>query len=316
MLRKLLAGLIIGTGAQFLLPPVLVESIFANLAFLDSAFAESTMAVAAELSEIRDRGHLIVGIKTNRPPLGFINETGNLDGFEIEIARRLASDLLGDEAAVQFVPLSNVERINAVLEDRVDIAIAAITLTEPRRRLVNFSDPYYLDGTGFIVQPNIQTLQDLRFSKIAVLNRSSTIAHARYILPAAKLVGVDSYEAGQRLLNEGKADAFAGDVSVLVGWTSEHGQMSSYTVLPNVISAEPLSIALPKGTAYGELQTAINQSIRQWYAEEWLQARAEFWALPSGILPMLSQSDSQPELEPEPSSEPDAESLPASDLGQ
>ena len=121
-------------------------------------------------------------------------------GFEIDIARRLAADLLGDETAVEFVPVSNVERLDAVLEGRVDIAIAAITLTESRRRLVNFSDPYYLDGTAFLVYPatpadgnpsasqptqirQIQTLRDLRLSKIAVLNRSSTIAHVRYILP-------------------------------------------------------------------------------------------------------------------------------------
>ena len=289
MLRRLLAGLSISVGAQFLLPLIL------ELTF-DVSFLSSMRASAAGLSEIRDRGHLIVGIKTNRPPLGFIDEAGNLSGFEIDIARRLATDLLGDENAIEFVPLSNVDRLNAVLEGRVDMAFAAITLTEPRRRLVNYSDPYYLDGTGFIVQPTIETLQDLRFSQIAVLSRSSAIAHVRYILPAAKLTGVDTYEEAQALLNSGEVDAFAGDVSVLTGWAEALETMTAFSVLPNVISAEPLSVVMPKGTDYSALQAAINQSIRRWYTEEWLQEQANFWALPSGILPTMSESNLDADL--------------------
>ena len=111
-----------------------------------------------------------MAVKDDRAPLGFIDETGNLSGFEIDIARRLAAELLNDETAVRLVPVHNVDRLNAVLEDRVDIAIAAITLTEPRRRIVSFSDPYYLDGTAFITnRPDIQRLQDLRIGKIALV---------------------------------------------------------------------------------------------------------------------------------------------------
>ncbi|MEL7331193.1 MAG: transporter substrate-binding domain-containing protein [Cyanobacteria bacterium J06560_2] len=306
MLRKLLAGLIIGMGAQMLLPP-LFDGDFVAGDFRGATgrlqIASSQLAVAAELDEIRDRGYLIVGVKPHRPPLSFTDEDGNMSGFEIDISHRLADELLGDENAVRFVPLSNVDRLTAVLEDRVDLAIAAITLTEPRRRLVTFSDPYYLDGTAFIVRPlaealpqisqpqressstnSIQAIQDLRLGQIAVLNRSSAVAHVRYILPGARLVSVDSYAAGQTLLQNGEVDAFAGDASVLTGWTQSLGPLENYTVLPTIISAEPLAIALPKGSQHRDLQTAVNQAIRAWYAEEWLQERAVFWALPSGRL--------------------------------
>jgi len=280
MLRNALIGLSLCLGAQFLLPPNFVTALFGA-----GAARFVTPAHAAELSEIRDRGHLIVGIKTNRPPLGFIDSEGAVDGFEVDIARRLATELLGDETAVEFVPLSNVDRLNAVLDGRVDIAIAAITLTEPRRRLVNFSDPYYLDGSAFLVGNEIQSLRDLSTQRIAVLNRSSTAAHARYILPAAQLVGVSSYREGQSLLQSGQVDAYAGDASVLTGWLSTQPELTGYSLLPNLISAEPLAVAMPKGTQYDELRSAVNQSIRSWYAEDWLQERAAFWALPSGVLP-------------------------------
>ena len=241
------------------------------------------VAAAAELSKIRDRGYITIAVKNNRPPLGFIDDTGELNGFEIEIAHRLAEELLGDRSAVRFVPVSNVDRLNAVLADRVDIAIADITLTEPRRRIVSFSDPYYLDGTAFITQsPGIQNLSDLRTGTIALLDRSSSVPHVKFILPGAKLVGVSSYAEGQDLLASGRVDAFAGDASVLAGWSLESGA-EGYRILPNILSADPLAIAIPKGTRYNPLRTEINQAVRRWYAEGWLQSRAAYWGLPAEL---------------------------------
>ncbi len=246
---------------------------------------------AAELSEIRDRGYLIVAVKDNRPPMGFLDAEAQLSGFEIDIARRLAEDLLGDANAVELVPTANVDRLNAVIEDRVDVAIAALTITEPRRRIISFSDPYYLDGTAFIARlPTadasvIETLQDLQLGTVAVLDRSSTVAHVRYILPSVQLVGVDTYSEAQALVAGGTVDAFAGDASVLAGWTRPDGALANHSLLPDLISAEPLAVAIPKGQRYGPLQSAINQSIQRWYTAGWLQSRSEFWGLPEGVLP-------------------------------
>ena len=99
------------------------------------AFALPLSARAAELSEIRDRGYLTVGVKDNRAPLGFTDDGGELAGFEIDIARRLAAELLGNDTAVKLVPVANVDRLNAVIDDDVDIAIAALTITPARRRI-------------------------------------------------------------------------------------------------------------------------------------------------------------------------------------
>ena len=156
---------------------------------------------AAELKEIQRRGYLTVAVKDNLRPLGFRDSQGNLQGLEIDLARRLAQDLLGKPDAVKLQPVENSLRLAAVLEDKVDIAIADFTATESRARLVSFSLPYYFDGTALITKDaTIQKLGDVVRSKIAVINGSSTIASVRYLLPQAKLVGVDSYQAGQLLL--------------------------------------------------------------------------------------------------------------------
>ena len=234
-------------------------------------------AIGAELAEIEARGRLIVAVKNNRYPLSYQDAAGELHGFEIDIARRLANDLLGDETAIELRPVDNAERVNAVIEGEVDIAIAAITVTAQRQRITSFSEPYYLDGTGFITTSSeVRTLDDLALGRIAVLADSSTWAHVGYELPTATVVSVASYQAAIEALNSAQVDAIAGDISVLTGWQQQN---SRYRLLDEVISIEPIAIAIPKGTQYSELRRAINQALSQWDDEGWLQDRATYWGL-------------------------------------
>lgn len=89
-----------------------------------SVFTVPQVAEAAELEEIQQRGYLIVAVKDNVPPLGFRNEAGELVGLEVDLARRLAQELLGRSDAVVLQPVANQERLDAVLQGEVDMAIA------------------------------------------------------------------------------------------------------------------------------------------------------------------------------------------------
>lgn len=236
------------------------------------------IAVSAELAEIRSRGRLIVAVKDNRFPLGYRDAAGELNGFEIDIARRLAFALLGDETAIEFRPVDNMERVNLVVDGNVDIAIAAITITSQRQRITSFSEPYYLDGTGFVTTAReIRNINDLARGRIAVLENSSTWAHVRYQLPDATLVPVSSYQDAVVALDTAQVEAFAGDISLLTGWRQ---QDSRYRLLEEIISVEPIAIAIPKGTQYSSLRREINDALNQWDDEGWLQDRATYWGLP------------------------------------
>lgn len=234
---------------------------------------------AAELKEIKNRGYLTVAVKDNLRPLGFRDSQGNLQGLEIDVARRLAQDLLGKPDAVKLQPVENSLRLAAVLENKVDIAIANYTATESRARLVSFSLPYYFDGTALITKDAaIQKLSDVVRSKIAVINGSSTIASLRYLLPQAQLMGVNSYGEAKLLLEANNAVAFAGDASVLTGWTQ---QDDAYRLLPSLIGAEPLAVVMPKGLQYDELRRQVSNAIALYVSEGWLEARVSYWGLPN-----------------------------------
>lgn len=249
------------------------------VAFCFLFFSFCLPSSAAELKEIQRRGYLTIAVKDNLRPLGFINASGKLQGLEIDVAERLAKDILGKQNAAKLQPVLNSDRLPLVVENKVDIAIADITATEPRARLVSFSLPYYFDGTALVTkEATIQRLGDVTRSKIAVLNGSSTIASVRYLLPQAQLVGVDSYQAGRVLLEANGAVVFAGDASVLAGWVQEYPQ---YRLLPILIGAEPLSVAMPKGLQYDDLRRQVNNAIAQYVSEGWLEQRASYWGLPN-----------------------------------
>ena len=260
-----------------------ILTLLTAIALLGGVLFVAKAAIAAELSEILKRGYLVVGVKDDLRPLGFRDRQGNLTGFEIDLAHHLAAELLGDPQAVKFQPLTNADRLPAVLDGSVDLAIARVTATGSRARIVSFSAPYYLDGTAFITRSStIQALKDLQHQPIAVLEGSDTIAVVRSLLPEARLVGVSSYEAAKALLDGGQAIAFAADASVLSGWTQEDSQ---YRLLPQMISAEPLAIALPRGVQYDELRRQVNRAIAQWQAAGLLKQQVLQWGLPAEGIP-------------------------------
>lgn len=248
------------------------------ISFCFLLFAFSFSSSGAELKAIQKRGYLIVAVKDNLRPLGFRDVTGNLQGLEIDLAQRLAQDLVGKVSQVKLQPVANLDRLAVVLDGKADLTIARVTATAARARVVSFSIPYYLDGTALVTKDAaVQQLSDVARAKIAVLKGSSTIATVRYLLSAAQLVGVDSYESARSLLESGTATAFAADASVLSGWIQEYPQ---YRLLPNLLGADPLCVVMPKGLQYDQLRRLVDGAINRYLAEGWLQQREAYWGLP------------------------------------
>ncbi|MBN4004067.1 transporter substrate-binding domain-containing protein [Nostoc sp. LPT] len=246
--------------------------------FCFSLVGTGLTASATEMSEIQQRGYLNVAVKDNLRPLGFKDDNGNLQGLEIDLAKRLAVDLVGKAEAVKFQPVANRDRLSVVLDKKVDFAIARVTATESRARIVSFSVPYYLDGTVLVTKDaSVQQLSDLSKQKIAVLNNSSTIPKVRYYLSNAELVGVNSYQEAREKIENNAAVAFAADASVLSGWVQQYPQ---YRLLPIKLSTEPLAVVMPKGLQYDEFRRNVNQAIARYLEKGWLQQRSQYWGLP------------------------------------
>ena len=251
---------------------------FLNLVIAIAILATASRAIVArELSEIVSEGELKVAVKNDVRPLGFTDEAGNLVGLEIDIARKLAEELLEDGTAIEFVTVNNTERLQVILESKVDLAIARVAVTTPRSRIVDFSPYYYLDGTGIVTRnTEVENIDQLSQSTIAVIENSATIAVVRNRLPNATLVGVESYQEALELIETNLADAFAGDRSILTGWIQEY---TAYNLLPERLSGAALAVVMPKGLQYRELRSQVDSAIAKWKESGWLEERIEYWGL-------------------------------------
>lgn len=232
---------------------------------------------ARTLAEIQSSGRLIVGVKDNLRPLGYRNEQGQLQGFEIDLAHQLAQELLGDENAVDFVPVSNQNRLAMVYNQEVDIVVAGVSLTESRLRVVNLSLPYYQNSTSFItLDSSLTELNQLHHVSIAILEGSDTFFLIQSLFPAAHMILVNSYQSAKDLLDSGQVQAFAGDTTILTGWVQDYPQ---YHRLQQTLGGELLSIVMPKGLQYRTLRDDINHIVDRLKNQGWLQEHQQKWGL-------------------------------------
>lgn len=222
--------------------------------------------------KVQERQYLRIGVKDNTPPLGWRDQQGNWQGLEIDIARELALELLGDRNAVQFIPVSNRERIAAL--PQLDMVIAQMTVTPNRQRLVDFSLPYYTDSTIVIARRSL-TRTDLK--GILVLKGSTAIAVLQERFPQVPTIGIDSYQQGITALQQNSNFGLAGDLTILSPWLQQN---PDYSQLGGRLSFHSLAIALPKGLDSAELRQRVRQVINKWRSNGWLAQRHRAWGLP------------------------------------
>ncbi len=235
--------------------------------------------LAAGLETIETRGRLIVGVKNNLAPLGFLDKTGNLRGFEIDISAQLAKELLENSAnPLELVPLNNSERFPALWADRVDLLIAQVTSTKNRSRLVDFSLPYYVDRTILIARKGA-TAADFRSKEdlIGVIKGSDTISVLQEFFSKVTPIGTSSYKSGFEALKLGKIKGFAGDALAMADWLKQNPEFAQ--VGPE-LAFHSLAIALPRGRQYESLRIKVFAIVDRWRQTGWLKERAIFWGLP------------------------------------
>jgi polar amino acid transport system substrate-binding protein len=241
-------------------------------------FCLTAPAAAETLKGIRQRGRMIVAVKDNTRPLGFKDREGRLQGLEIDIALRLGAEILGKTDRVDLQPVSNQDRLQVLFDRRVDVTIARLSVNRSRSRVVDFSQPYYQDGTGVLTNNSkVKKLTDLVGQPVAVIQSSSSLFPLAAQVPGVRMVPVNSYEEAKNLLDQNKVLAFVADYSLLVGWMQEYPQ--GYQLFSEKLNGESLAIAMPRGLQHRELREFVGAAIDRWKKEGWLQARISYWGL-------------------------------------
>ena len=224
------------------------------LSFLASGlFAEA--AHATTLDDVKARGKLLCGV--NPGLLGFAAKDANgaWAGFDVDFCRAVAAAVLGDAAKVDYVPLSAQDRFNKLQSGAVDVLARNTTWTMERESKfpLRFVGVNYMDGQGFLVAKALGVNSVFTMSQAAICFLTGTTTEANVedffreremVFTPVKFGTIDevvaAYEAG-------KCDSYTADQSQLYAIRLKLKAPEDHTILPDVISKEPLGPMVRQG---------------------------------------------------------------------
>lgn len=209
------------------------------------------------LSVIKKRDKIIVGVKFDAKPFGFIDLNGKPAGYDIDIAKYIAKTLLGSEDKVVFRQVTSSNRILALNSGAIDMIIATMTVTKSRQNIVDFSIPYYVAGQALLVptKSDIAFASQLNGKKVIIVYGSTAEENLRLLAPDANLVGFKTYIGAYDALKLGKADAMFSDDVILLGFALSD---TSIKLLPKRYTKEPYAIAFRKTGNVALLRDKVN----------------------------------------------------------
>lgn len=212
---------------------------------------------ASTLDKILKRGKIIVGVKYDAKPFGYLDNKNELVGFDVDLAKYIAKSILGDENKIEFKQVTPSNRILVLNSGKVDMVIATMTITNQRRQVVDFSIPYYFTCQSILVPKNskITSMSDLNGKKVIVIFGSTAEKKLRLMAPEANIIGFKTYISGYNAFKQGMADAMTSDDTLLMGFAISD---NSVKLLPQRYSREPYAIAFKKGHVSLSLKNKVN----------------------------------------------------------
>ena len=221
--------------------------------------------VSDDLSLIEQKGKIVVGVRDDASPFGFRDKNGVLVGYDIDLARILAQNILGNSSAVEFVPVTASNRIMKLNSGEVDCLIAAMSITNQRQQILDFSMPYYMAGQAILVRSTSKatSLRDFEGNKLIIVYGSTSERNLRSNVPEVTVLGYKTYNDAYKALKSGKAEGIVADDTILLNFALND---KSVKLLPKRYSKEPYAIAFRKGQQSARLISKTN------YVKENLQS--------------------------------------------
>ncbi|MCX4999033.1 transporter substrate-binding domain-containing protein [Streptomyces longwoodensis] len=204
---------------------------------------------------------------------------GKVQGFDVSLIDLVAKDL-GVKQAILDTPFENFKTGAFLNSGECDLAAAGMTITEERKKNVDFSDPYF-DATQAVLvdkKSGVDSLADVK-SKGVKLGAQAQTTGEDY----AKKQGFDpvSFESSDAVLNglrTGQVKAVIIDYPVVQGWLKDKANASAFKVVDNLNTGEQYGFTVKKGNT--KLRTAINKAIADAKADGRYKKLYEKWIGP------------------------------------
>lgn len=237
--RRLLVGFLLAAGALTL---------------------HAASAQADDLAMIRQRGTLIVGVKTDYPPFGFRSPAGEIEGIEPDLAADVANSL---GVKLELVPVVASNRIQLLEQGRIDLIIATMNATRERKAEIDIVRPaYYASGYNVMVPRamKLTSWADLKGKKVcgiedAYFNYQATMNFEFQVVAFA------STEDALTALQQGHCAGLLYDDAAIEG-SMQQLEWRDYTMPLASQEVQPWSLAVRKDQP--QLADYLSGVVRRW----------------------------------------------------
>ncbi len=211
-------------------------------------------AVSSRLETVRSRGRLVCASLNDTPGFGYVDESGNSVGFDIDLCRAVAAGVLGDPDAVEIRLITAAERGPVMQSGEVDLLVYVTTWTTSRdASWGNFVQTMFYDGQGFMVPKSLGVTSAYELAGAAVCVNTGTTSElnmADFFRQNNMEYDPKTFEEAQvafEAYKSGACEVFTSDRSALTALRSSLENSDEHIILPETISEEPLGPMVPHG---------------------------------------------------------------------
>ena len=217
------------------------------------------------MAEIAEAGTIRVGTKYDQPGFGLENLEGDLEGFDVEVAKIIAGALGIAEGDIEWQETPSAVREEVLEGDEVDMVVATYTINDERKERITFAGPYYVAGQQIMVAADNDTitgpesLTENPDAKVCSVTGSTPSENIReYLASEDQLVLFEEYSQCADSLENGQVDAVTTDNVILLGFVSESD--GAFKLVGEQFTEEPYGIGVQKGDV--EFCEFINQTLQ------------------------------------------------------
>lgn len=208
------------------------------------------------LEDIQNNNKITIGVFSDKSPFGYIDETGEYVGYDLELAREL-SNRLGAE--LELVSTEAANRVDFLRTNKVDVILANFTKTEERAQQVDFADPYMKVSLGVVAHkdnPLTSLDQWPEGEEMIVISGTTAQLELTQNYPNIPLQTYENYAAAKNALENGNGYAWANDNTEVIYFANQYPDFN--VVIPSFGDESTINPAVAKG----------NETLLNWINEQ------------------------------------------------
>ncbi|MEL7468142.1 MAG: amino acid ABC transporter substrate-binding protein [Pseudomonadota bacterium] len=229
-------------------------------------------AGADALKEILDRGSIKLGIRSSAPPFSYLDDNGAPAGLAVSLCNAVVREIARHQKirlGIEYKVLDAKQRFPALINRETDLHCGPASATLERRKTLDFSIIYFVDGAAAAVRPdgNFDTIFDTDGGTFGVLGGTTTLGVVQDLVARnslnATIKQFDSHGAGLSELAASEIDVYFGDQAILFFQIERLGLIDDVQVFEDVFSFEPYAIVMKRGE--DDLRLAVDRALSKIY---------------------------------------------------